>query len=79
MSEEVIISNLKDILTEYIEIEEFNPQMSLKGDIGLDSFGLISMICQIEQQFNISIPDYELEKFMQLKDLISYIQLNAIA
>ena len=79
MSEEVIISNLKDILTEYIEVEEFNPQMSLKGDIGLDSFGLISMICQIEQQFNISIPDYELEKFMQLKDLISYIQLNAIA
>ena len=79
MSEEVIISNLKDILTEYIEVEDFNPQMSLKGDIGLDSFGLISMICQIEQQFNISIPDYELEKFMQLKDLISYIQLNAIA
>ena len=50
--------------------------MSLQGDIGLDSFGLISMICQIERNFNIRIPDYEMANFVKLTDLILYIQKN---
>ena len=77
MSEQVIIKDLKNIITDYVDIEgEFNPSMSLQGDIGLDSFGFISMICQIERNFNIRIPDYEMANFVKLTDLILYIQKN---
>ena len=77
MSEEVIIKDLKNIITDYVDIEgEFNPSMSLQGDIGLDSFGLISMICQIERNFNIRIPDYEMANFVKLTDLILFILKN---
>lgn len=80
MSEEVIVKNLKNIITDYVEIEgEFNPSMSLTGDIGLDSFGLISMVCKIENDFNIRIPDQELSQFLQLSDLVNYIHLNTAA
>ena len=79
MSEEKIISDLKSIMSDYVEIDDsFNLDMSLQGDIGLDSFGLISMVCQIENNFNIRIPDYELTNFLQLSDLVNYIHTNAI-
>ena len=77
MSEEKILGELEEIVSDYVEIEDgFDGSMSLGGDIGLDSFGLISMVCKIEKHFNIRIPDYELPNFMQLSDLVQYIRKN---
>ena len=79
MSEEKILVDLEEILSDYIEIEDnLDKDMSLQGDIGLDSFGLISMICKIEKHFNIRIPDYELPTFLQLNDLVKYIHNNTV-
>lgn len=77
MSEEKILGELEEIVSDYVEVEDgFDGSMSLGGDIGLDSFGLISMVCKIEKHFNIRIPDYELPNFMQLSDLVQYIRKN---
>ncbi len=77
MSEEKILVELEEIVADYVEVEDgFNGEMSLNGDMGLDSFGLISMVNQIEKHFNIRIPDYELPKFLQLNDLVQYIRKN---
>ena len=79
MSKEKIITELKKIVEDYVEIEsEFSEEMSLQGDIGLDSFGLISMICQIEKNFNVRIPDHELPNFLKLTDLVAYLQENTL-
>lgn len=80
MSEDKILVDLEEIISDYVEIEDkLDKNMSLQGDMGLDSFGLISMICKIEKHFNIRIPDYELPAFLQLGDLINYISKNAVA
>ena len=80
MSEEKIVKDLKNIISDYVEIEgAFSTSMSLQGDIGLDSFGLISMVNQIENNFNIRIPDYEFSHFVKLSDLVSYIHDNTVA
>lgn len=77
MSEEKILTDLEEIVSDYVEVEDgFNKNMSLQGDIGLDSFGLISMVCKIEKHFNIRIPDYEMPNFLQLGDLVNYIHKN---
>ena len=77
MSEEKILVELEDIVSDYIEVEDgFDGSMSLGGDIGLDSFGLISMVSKIEKHFNIRIPDHELPNFLQLNDLVQYIRKN---
>ena len=79
MSEEKILVELEEIISDYVEIEEgLDKNMSLQGDMGLDSFGLISMICKIEKHFNMRIPDYEFPSFVQLDDLIKYIHNNTI-
>lgn len=80
MSDEKILVDLKDIISDYVEIDDsYSDQMSLQGDIGLDSFGLITMVSEIERHFNIRIPDQELAHFLQLADLVKYIKKNAIA
>ena len=54
MKEEKILLELEDIISDYVEVEDgICGEMSLQGDIGLDSFGLISMVCKIEKHFNI--------------------------
>ena len=79
MSEEKILTELEEIVSDYIELDDgFDKNMSLVGDMGLDSFGLISMVCKIEKHFNIRIPDYEMPNFLQLGDLVNFIHKNTV-
>ena len=66
---------LKMIISEYVDIapDSIDINMNLQLDIGLDSFGLISLVCAIESEFNISIPDQELSGFTTLQDMAEYI------
>ena len=66
---------LKMIISEYVDIvpDSIDINMNLQLDIGLDSFGLISLVCAIESEFNISIPDQVLSNFTTLQDMAEYI------
>lgn len=69
------MDKLYSIISDYVGVnaDEIDENMSLGGDIGLDSFGLISLLCSIEDAYNVRIPDYEIPKFQTLKDLNSYL------
>ena len=66
---------LKRIICEYVDVnpEQIDINMDLKFDVGLDSFGLISLICAIESEFNIHIPDSICAKFNTLLDMVTFI------
>lgn len=72
------MEELKEIISEYTgaEPQDIDDRMSLSGDIGLDSFSLISMICDIEKSFNVNIPESEIPKFQTLSDLYLYLDAN---
>ena len=74
------MDKLKMIISEYVDVPVTNidSDMSLKGDIGIDSFGLISMLNDIESAFDVSIPDSALSDFQTLNDLYSYIEKNSL-
>lgn len=76
MTKESIVEKLKDIICDYVEVErdEISPDMSFSYDIGLDSFGLISLVCSIEDNFCIKIPEYELTSFQTMQDMVSFIE-----
>lgn len=75
------MEKLKEIISEYtgVDASKIDENMSLSGDIGLDSFGIISMICEIENAFNVSIPETAIVSFQTLKDLYSYVEKNCVA
>lgn len=72
------MNKLKEIISEYtgVEAKKIDENMSLAGDIGMDSFSIISMICEIEESFNVSIPESEINNFQTLKDLYAYLEKN---
>lgn len=69
------LDTLKNIINEYtgIPATQIDGSLTLDNKSGLDSFGLVAMIVDIENKFNITIPDEQLNCFKKLQDLIEYI------
>ena len=69
------MEDLKRIICEYADLEmnEIDENMSLQGNIGIDSFGMVCMLMDIEDTFKIKIPDSELKNFQTLSDIDCYI------
>jgi acyl carrier protein len=63
-------------LSEYLKKDErkLGPTLSLREDLGLDSLAIIELLYRIEEVFNLSIPDEDLEKLQTVGDVIAYIE-----
>lgn len=70
-----MIEKLKYILAEYKGTDDFelNENMSLIGDLGLNSLDLVELVCRIEDKFDIEIPDRDIKNFKTVKDVLEYI------
>lgn len=58
---------------------EININTTFK-DLGLDSLDVISLVMEVENKFNIDIPDDIYEEFVSIKDYVNYLKeiVNAI-
>lgn len=43
-------------------------------DLGLDSFDLVQIICEIEDEFDVEIPDKVLKNFTTVGDVVKYLE-----
>jgi len=43
-------------------------------DYNLSSFALIQLVCAIEDEFDIEIPNSQIKKIKTVKDLVNYIE-----
>ena len=46
------------------------------NDLGADSLDLVEVIIELEREFNITIPDYQVENVVTVGEAISYIEEN---
>ncbi len=53
---------------------EISPEMSFADDLGADSLDLVELIMNVEEEFNIEVPDDEAEKIKFVKDAIDYVK-----
>jgi acyl carrier protein len=54
--------------------EEIDDDNSLKDDLGMDSLDQVEICMEIEKEFNINIPDSELENVKTVQDLYSCVE-----
>ena len=73
--EEKLIAELKAIFEEYTgeELPEITMETALTADFGLNSFELFEIITQIEEKYNVTIPDRVLMSFATVGDVVNFL------
>ncbi|MCH7496391.1 MAG: acyl carrier protein [Candidatus Marinimicrobia bacterium] len=60
-----------------VEPAKITPEAKFVEDLGADSLDTVELIMQLEDEFNIEIPDEEAEKLTTVGSVAEYIEKNA--
>ncbi len=65
-----------DIVAEQlgVEKEKVSPETSFVNDLGADSLDTVELVMELEEEFNINIPDDAAEKIETVGQAIEFIQ-----
>ncbi len=72
----MILEKVKAILSEQFDVEEetITADSTLADDLGADSLDVVDLLMSIEDEFEVEIPDTEVENIKTVGDLVSYIE-----
>jgi acyl carrier protein len=75
MSNETVEEKIRDVLAKKLGIDpsQISGETRLAEDLGLDSFGGIEIIFEIEEAFGLKIADSDFQDVRTVKDIVSYI------
>ena len=70
-----IESTVKEVLAKQLtmEVSKINLESTLVEELGLDSFGSVEVAFELEEKFNIKIPDAALYEAKTVKNIVDYI------
>ena len=70
---------VRDIIVETLSCDkdEVTMDASLTDDLGADSLDVVDLLMSIEDEFEIEIPDGEVENIKTVGELVSYIENNS--
>ncbi|MBF1700291.1 MAG: acyl carrier protein [Streptococcus sanguinis] len=74
MSEKEIYAKIVEIIQEHDSRKlHITPELSLKEELGVDSVDLMEFIINLEEAFDIEIPDEDMDNFKTISDVVAYI------
>ncbi len=74
----MVFDKVKKMLAEQLDADEaeLTPETNIAKDLDADSLDVVELLMTIEDEFNIEIPDEEIENIVTIGDLTEYIQSN---
>ncbi|MFW6303034.1 MAG: acyl carrier protein [Candidatus Sumerlaeota bacterium] len=71
-----IESKVKDIIVEQLSVnaEDVTPDAKFVEDLGADSLDLVELVMAFEEEFDLDIPDEDVEKMSTVGDAIEFIK-----
>jgi acyl carrier protein len=74
-------AQIKDAIVEKLGVEEskVTPNASFINDLGADSLDTVELIMELENRFNIQIPDEDQEKIQTVGDAVTYVKSKVAA
>ncbi|MBC8533762.1 acyl carrier protein [Yeguia hominis] len=72
----MVLEKVKAILSEQFDVEEdsITPDTSIAEDLDADSLDVVDLLMSIEDEFEIEVPDTEVENIKTVADLVKYIE-----
>ncbi len=75
----MVFEKIKTILAEQFDVEEkanLTMETDIADDLGADSLDVVEVLMSIEDEFQVEIPDEEIENIKSIGDLVTYIENN---
>ncbi|MCR5653470.1 MAG: acyl carrier protein [Ruminococcus sp.] len=75
----MILEKVKAILAEQFDVDEdkIAEDTDLQEDLGADSLDVVDLLMSIEDEFEIEVPDDEIENLKTVGAIVNYIEANS--
>ena len=72
----MVFEKIRAILCEQLDVEESEVTMdsNIAEDLGADSLDVVDLIMSIEDEFEIEVPDDQIEGIKTVADVVNYIE-----
>lgn len=72
----MVFDRVREILAEELEIPEDRIKMDsdLIDDLGADSLSIVDLVMSVEDEYDIEIPDEEIENMRTVADAVNFIE-----
>ena len=74
----MIFEKIKELLAEQLDTpaDDMAMDTDIANDLGADSLDVVELLMSIEDEFDVEIPDEEIENIKTIGDLVKYIEEN---
>lgn len=74
----MVLEKVKAILAEQFDIngDTLTDETDIQEDLGADSLDVVDLLMSIEDEFNVEVPDEEIENIKTVGELVSFIEAN---
>lgn len=72
----MIFDKVKKIIVDQLDVEEdkVTEAASITDDLGADSLDVVDLVMSFEEEFDIEIPDDQVEKIKTVGDIVKFIE-----
>lgn len=74
----MVFDKVKDIIVDQLDVEanDIKMESSITDDLGADSLDVVDLVMSIEEEFDIEIPDEQVENVKTVGDIVKFIEEN---
>lgn len=72
----MVFDKVKKIIVDQLDVEEdkVTEAASITDDLGADSLDVVDLVMSFEEEFEIEIPDDQVEKIKTVGDIVKFIE-----
>lgn len=71
-----LIAIIKDKIN--VDASEINENSILLSDLGMNSLDLVQLVCDVEDEFDVDIPDRTIRSFKTVGDVMNFLKENEV-
>ncbi len=72
----MVFEKVRDILCEQLDVDEEKVTMeaNIMEDLGADSLDIVDLVMSLEEEFDVEVPDEEVENIKTVGDIVKFIE-----
>ena len=72
----MVFEKVRDILCEQLDVDEEKVTMeaNITDDLGADSLDIVDLVMYLEEEFDVEVPDEEVENIKTVGDIVKFLE-----